>query len=54
MAISGHRTSSIFSRYNITSTADLDAAAEKISAYNAEHRGDSKVTPITAPVRAAS
>lgn len=34
MMISGHRTSSIFARYDITSGRDLKEAAQKISNYN--------------------
>jgi len=52
MKISGHRTQSIFSRYNITSNDDLDAAAEQISAYNQEHRNTAKIATIS-PVRSA-
>jgi hypothetical protein len=33
MAVSGHRARSIFDRYDITSDADLDAAAERTACY---------------------
>lgn len=52
MAVSGHKTASVFSRYNISSTDDLDRAAEQISAYNQEHRNTTKIATIS-PARTA-
>jgi integrase len=38
MAISGHRTRSVFDRYNITSDRDLKEATQKLSAYIQEQK----------------
>jgi integrase len=47
MGISGHRTRSIFDRYNIVSDADLSAAMTRVSAYNQARAAESpKVVPI--------
>ncbi len=35
MAISGHKTRSVFDRYNVTSEADLQQAAQALDAYHA-------------------
>lgn len=45
MAISGHRTRSVFDRYNITSERDLDQAVRRLEAY-AEPRKSAKVVRL--------
>jgi integrase len=39
MAITGHRTRSMFDRYNITSESDLDDAAKRVKAYRDAKKG---------------
>ena len=44
MKISGHRTRSVFDRYNITSEEDLRAAAERLEGYIQQKKVTDTVT----------
>lgn len=46
MAISGHRTRSMFDRYNIVSEGDLDTAAEQITSYVDAHQRIAKTMRV--------
>ena len=46
MQMTGHKTRTIFDRYNIVNDTDLKAAAQKIGAYHQEAAtGSAQVTP---------
>jgi hypothetical protein len=46
MRLSGHRTRSVFDRYNIVSEDDLIDASKKLEAFLAEAVKESKVKPL--------
>ena len=50
MALSGHRTNSVFKRYDIIDTEDVQAAVAKVQAYlkNQKENAQAKVVPIRA------
>jgi integrase len=48
-AISGHKTETIFERYNITSEEDLHNAADKVSEYLKERQKEAAQTPAANP-----
>jgi hypothetical protein len=46
MTLSGHKTRSIFDRYNIVSESDLAAATQKLQAHLAARESEPKVIGI--------
>lgn len=46
MMVLGHKTRSIFDRYNITSEGDLQAAAERVATSVGERLGKNRVVPM--------
>ena len=46
MKLSGHRTESIFERYNIDTDDDLRDAAEKLTTYVEQLPSDRKIVPL--------
>ncbi len=47
MSITGHKTDSVFRRYNITSDADKQEAIRKLTSYRAAKQSKSNVVPMT-------
>jgi len=49
MRISGHRTRSVFDRYDVTSEADLEAATERVSRYVTDRREAAGKVAVLSP-----
>jgi hypothetical protein len=48
MAVSGHKTRSVFDRYNIVSEADLKDAARRLDGYLDQKRAETSKSLVTA------
>jgi integrase len=46
MRISGHKTRSVFERYNIVGTKDVEEGLDKLDAYVEQEAGSAKVVPL--------
>jgi hypothetical protein len=47
MALSGHKTDSVYRRYDIISEADLTEAMNRVQEHNKKEAENHKVVPIT-------